>query len=158
MPRQIITSAYSAQQAQLAFAAAAGANPPPPPPRDPYKERLIKLIPGEVVAVYLFLSGLIAATDAAKVPQGPLLSVVFLILLTLTWPYLSRIAGVSSPIQLAISVGAFAVWVFSLGGPFPYLMDKVGVSYQPIYGGVLLALYTFAAPILDNSYTGPPRE
>ena len=82
---------------------------------------------------------------------------VFLALLALTWPYLSRIGGVTNRTQLAISTGAFFFWVFSLGGPFVYLMGLVGWTYHPIYGGLLLPLYTFAVPILDSGYTGPPR-
>jgi hypothetical protein len=156
MSRQIISSAFSLSEGQRAYRASVTANAPNLP-ADRYKDRIIKLIPGEVVAVYLFLSGLIASTDPAKIPQDKLLTIVFLILLALTWPYLSRIAGVSNRTQVAISTVAFAVWVFSLGGPFPYLMGLVGWKYQPIYGGIILPLYTFAVPILDNSYTGPPK-
>jgi len=123
MPRQILTSDFALQQAQVAHRAAATSNSSEPPP-DRYKDRLVKLIPGEVVTVYLLLSGLIAVTDPEQVSHGPLLTAVFLILLALTWPYLSRIAGVTSPTQLAISTVAFAVWVFSLGGPFVYLRRR----------------------------------
>ena len=156
MSRQIITSDDAKAESERAHTAAARSSVPAPPP-DRYKDRLVKLIPSEVVAVYLFISGLVAATDQTQVPQGPLLTLVFLVLLALTWPYLSRIAGVSNRTQLAISTVAFAVWVFSLGGPFPYLMGQLGLRYHPIYGGILLPLYTFAVPILDNSYSGPTK-
>ncbi|HZZ78827.1 MAG TPA: hypothetical protein VFE62_09935 [Gemmataceae bacterium] len=157
MPRQIISTAYADAQAERAHLAKTGA-PSPEVTADRYKDRIVKLIPGEVVAVYLFVAGLIAATDSEQVPQGPLLTVVFLVLLGLTWPYLARVAGVSNRLQLAISTVAFVVWVFSLGGPFPYLMALVGLKYHPIYGGILLPIYTFSVPILDASYTGPPEK
>jgi hypothetical protein len=157
MPRQIITAKFIQEQAQLARPAAAMAGGEPEAPPDHYKDRLVKLIPGEVVAVYLFLSGLIAVTDPEQVPHGPLLTAVFVALLGLTWPYLVRIAGITNRTQLVISTIAFAVWVFSLGGPFVYLMALAGLKYHPIYGGLLLPLYTFAVPIIDDGYTGPPR-
>jgi hypothetical protein len=47
-------------------------------------------------------------------------------------------------LQLAISTGAIAVWIFALGGPFAYQ-----TWYQSYYGGILAALYTFAVPIIN---------
>jgi hypothetical protein len=159
MPRQIITSKCAQAMAKRREGAAAtptggGAETPP----DEYKDRLVKLIPAEVVAVYLFISGLVSATDPEKTPQGLVLTIVFVVLLLLTLPYLSRVARVTNPLQLGISTGAFVVWVFSLGGPFVYLMKLVGLEYQPIYGAIVLPIYTFAVPIFDNQYTGPPER
>jgi hypothetical protein len=48
--------------------------------------------------------------------------------------------------QTIISTGAFAVWVFALGGPFHR------VPGQPVYGPLLLILYTLVAARIN------PRE
>jgi hypothetical protein len=52
--------------------------------------------------------------------------------------------------QTAISTGAFAVWVFALGGPFASL-----VFYRPSYGSIVLIMYTLVVALItppeDNS-------
>ena len=45
--------------------------------------------------------------------------------------------------QAIISTGAFAVWVFALGGPFQH------VPGQPVYGSLLLILYTLVVALID---------
>jgi hypothetical protein len=109
---------------------------------DPYGERLVKNIPAEVIATFVFLAGVINAAGTGT--PSWLLWTVFAVLLVGTPLYLSRAQGVKKPLQLAISTGAFAVWVFSLGdqGPFGTLP-----WYKPIYGAVLLPLYTFATAV-----------
>jgi len=123
---------------------------------DDYTTKIVKLIPGESVALYLFLSGVIASARPHEVDRGPLLTFVFVVLFVATLLYLSRVAGVTSRIQLSISAAAFVVWVFSLGGPFIYLMPMIGLTYDQLWGALLLPIFTFVAPIIDKSYTGPP--
>ena len=48
--------------------------------------------------------------------------------------------------QAIISTGAFAVWVFALGGPFQF------VPGREVYGSLLLILYTLVVALID------PRE
>jgi Kef-type K+ transport system membrane component KefB len=74
--------------------------------------------------------------------------VVFLALLVGTWFYLERLQKVSKRQQLIVSTVAFAIWTFSLGGPFADF-----AWYSPIYGAVLLPLYTFAVALV-----GGPNE
>jgi hypothetical protein len=104
---------------------------------DQFTDRLLKYIPAEVVVVYVSVEGLIRNAPA-DVPREKVLWCVFFFLLAGTWVYLTRVQKVSKKTQLLISTLAFAVWVFSLGGPF------VSFSwYKPFYGTVLLPLYTF---------------
>jgi len=98
---------------------------------------LLKYVPAEVVVVYVFVEGLIRNAPA-DVPRDKVLWGVFLFLLVGTWFYLVRVQHVSKKEQLLISTLAFAVWVFSLGGPFASLS-----WYKPFYGSLLLPLYTF---------------
>lgn len=110
--------------------------------KDDIKDRIIKYIPGEVVAMYIFLTGI-----ANQLPSEtkPLILWIILIVLTLgTWLYLERIEKVKKTDQLIITTISFVVWVFALGGPFVYLD-----WYFPAYGQLLLGLYTFFVGIIE---------
>ncbi len=109
---------------------------------DGYSSRVLKYIPAEVVAVYIAVQGAVAQATSAT-PNDTILWIAFGILLVLTPVYLWRVAHVTKTLQLVIATIAFAVWVFSLGGPFASLS-----WYQAIYGAVLLPLFTFAAGII----------
>jgi hypothetical protein len=131
--------ALGVQKTQLDIEAAIAT---PMPSEDDYKSRLLKLIPTEVVAVYLTLDGVVKAA-ASQLPKNETLWVIFFILLIATPFYLWRVTGVTKTPQQLISTISFAVWVFTLGGPF------AGLGwYQPAYGALLLPLYTFLIPIL----------
>lgn len=110
---------------------------------DRYQDRLIKYIPADVIAVYLAIAGILKTANG-HVPLQTIQWVVFLILVPGTWLYLWRVAQVTKWQQIAISVVAFVVWVFSLGGPFAQF-----AWYDPVYGAVLLPLYTFLVPIFE---------
>ena len=120
-------------------------SPPKPLPEeltpDGYTARLLKFIPGEVIALYLTLDAIIRSSDTL----APFVHwAAFGFGLLATFLYLWRVGGVTKGLQLTLSVGAFFVWVFAMGGPF------VQVDwYAPIYGGLLLPVYTFLIPIID---------
>jgi hypothetical protein len=154
MPRQIVTDQFIRSEREAAVPAAAGGSSREST-ADGYTSKVVKLIPAEAVALYLFLSGVIGAARSAEADRGPILTVVFLVLLFLTIFYLKRVAGVTNGVQISISTLAFAVWVFSLGGPFIYLLPKVGFQYDPLWGAILLPLYTFVTPIFDKAYSEP---
>jgi hypothetical protein len=109
---------------------------------DHYGDRLIKYIPAEVVILYLTLQSMLQS-----IPDSPSLTVswgVFGFGILATFLHLSRIAKVTKKRQILISLGAFVVWAFALGGPFQTLS-----WYQPAYGGMLLCCYTFLVPIIE---------
>jgi hypothetical protein len=109
---------------------------------DDYGTRVMKYIPAEVVTVYIAVQAVIAQAGPVD-GSGTLLWIAFGFLLILTPVYLWRVTHVTKALQLVISTMSFAVWVFSLGGPFASF-----VWYQPLYGAVLLPLYTFAVGII----------
>lgn len=108
---------------------------------DHYTDRLLKYIPAEVVACYVFVQGIMMQlTDPVELEVfqwG-----VFVVFLIVTYLYLWRILKVRKFQQLAISVTAFAVWVFALGGPFALI-----TWYKPVYGEVLLPVYTLVVAL-----------
>ncbi len=144
MGREIVTNRDLATRAT----ARAGAEQ-----KDEYKDRLLKYIPAETVAVYLALSRAITTATNPSDQQGSdeanLLWIVFAVLLVGTWLYLQRVQKVTKVKQLIISTVAFAVWIFSIGGPFELSFGDPEGWYKPIYGAVLLPLYTFFIPIIE---------
>lgn len=111
---------------------------------DDYMTKLAKYIPGEIIAAYVAIDGII---KSATKFSGGVYWIVFLALLVLTPLYIWRVtteppkkAAIS---QIVVSTIAFFVWVFALGGPFASLG-----WYLPVYGAVLLVIYTAAIPVV----------
>ncbi len=119
---------------------------------DTYIEQVVKYIPSEIVAAYLFLDGILKSSE--KVTETFFWG-VFLFLLAATPAYIWAITAekeectgkVRKPAwdQIVISFFSFAVWVFAIGGPFTYLS-----WYHPVYGSSLLVLFTFLPPIISK--------
>ena len=105
-----------------------------------YQDRLLKLIPSEIVGAYMVLQGIIPAAQAKWAT-----TVVSGILFLLTPLYLNRLQNVQRISQLLVTTVSFAVWVYSLGGPFQYWG-----WYQSWLGSVVLILWTLIVPLLVN--------
>jgi hypothetical protein len=118
-------------------------------PPDKYFDRLLKYIPADVVGFWLAINGPIQSAGD-DVPKSFLLWLLFLVglLLTFGWTYKQTQVPKKRPAwtQIGISCGAFGVWVFALGGPFA-MLD----FYQPIYGSLLLIVYTSAVALVTPS-------
>ncbi len=109
---------------------------------------LLKLIPSEVIAVFLFIQGVMPRT------LWPHL-VMAAVLLAITPLYLSRVAGVRSKPQLVISTLSLAVWIYAMrAGPVQFIKAPF---YQPWYGSVLLAVWTLIPPIFLAKPAGGPE-
>jgi hypothetical protein len=108
---------------------------------DDYKDRLLKYIPAEVIALYMFLEGII---KSAGDPSPVIHWAIFFVGVVGTYLYLLRIMKVGKQLQLVISVVAFCVWVLALGGPFVQLG-----WYKPVYGTLILPIYTFFVPMIE---------
>lgn len=108
---------------------------------DNYGDRLLKLIPGEVVGVYLSMQAILQ--NAQDVNMAIVPWVVFTFGVFATWFYLRVPLKVSNTRQIVITVGAFCVWAFTIGTPF----DKAHLAWwSSTYAGLLLLAYTFIAP------------
>lgn len=137
MPRSVISAADLRDASAEPGALTAGTKAP----ADDYKDRLLKYIPAEVIALYVTLTSVVEA-----IPDTPrwLPWAIFGFGIFATWIYLWRVGKVTKRLQLAISVGAFVVWAFATGGPFEALS-----WYEPYYGALLLPIYTFMVPIIE---------
>jgi hypothetical protein len=107
---------------------------------DDYSNRLVKLIPAEVVSLFLALDAILASrTETSRLVAW----VVFGIGLLGTFLYLRRAAKVKSWPQITASAFAFCLWAYVIGGPF------AGYAwYDPIYGAIAVPVFTFFAPLL----------
>jgi hypothetical protein len=114
---------------------------------DFYLDRLLKMIPAEVVGLYLVGDGIIPREKSA-VRLGwvavCLVGVFFLRVYATT----DRVRGEPPDLKgVAVATVTFLIWVYSLGGPF----DSVGI-YIPYLGSLLVLAWTFFIPIV---YRGP---
>jgi hypothetical protein len=109
---------------------------------DSYLDRLVKMIPAEVVSLYLVGVGFVPKTDAAVLTIWAALCLVGLLALR-TYGTAPPSSGKSpQPGAIAISAIAFTVWVYTLGGPF----EAFGL-HVPYIGSLLVLAMTFFAPI-----------
>jgi hypothetical protein len=111
-----------------------------------FLQALLKLIPSEVIAVFIFIQGVIP-----RILWPHLLTVG--ILMVITPLYLARVTGVRSRAQLVISTLSLAVWIYAMnGGPVQFIKPPF---YEPWYGAVALAVWTLIPPMFLSS---PPAR
>lgn len=119
--------------------------------QNPYQDKLLKLIPTEIVGAYMFLSGVVSggpesAAATASTLDDNLIFVVFFALLAFTPLYLWRVSNVHNVVQIIVTTMSYVVWVYTLGGPF-----SIWGIYSPAAGSVVLVLWTLAMPLLVPS-------
>ena len=115
----------------------------PTPEVDNYRDRILKYIPAESVALYLTLQGIVVSSVEGPA-QNTWLWFALGIGIIGTPLYLWRGQRVSKRMQLAVSTAAFGVWVFALGGAFASLS-----WYEPFIGSLSLVIFTFFAPLIS---------
>lgn len=109
------------------------------PAADSYNDRVLKYIPAEVVTLYLSVDALVRSKQDSPVLSWGL----FAFGLLATVLYLRFSAGVTKPLQIAVSAAAFCVWAISIGSPSTYI-----AGYDPIYGAIALPIFTFLAGLI----------
>ncbi len=134
MGRSIITAVPAAT---VASRAGPGSEVQAAPVADGYSDALMKLIPAEVIGVYLAMQSILV--NATPKPDWVAFLVVFMFGVFATYFYLRVSLKVTNKLQLWLSVGAFCVWAYS--------MVPLGLSWHNgTYAGLLLIGYTFIAP------------
>lgn len=111
-----------------------------------YLDRLLKMIPAEVVGLYIVGNGFIP-------PDKAIGSVVWFVI-CLILVIIVRIYGTADgpgkppqPFPVLISAGAFVIWVYSLGGPFAKYNLHI-----PYIGSLAVLVWSFVIPVF---YQGP---
>jgi len=114
---------------------------------DTYFDKVIKYIPGDVVAAWVAVSALVKTAN--NVPRTTVMWICFVAGLVLaaawTWKQ-THVSGQSPAVkQIVIATIAFGVWVFALGTPFDGLE-----WYRPLYASLLLILFTLVVGLVDQ--------
>jgi hypothetical protein len=110
--------------------------------KDNFKDRLVKMIPGEVVAAYLACN-----TTITQFKGEDFLYWVVLGFMLLLMPfYLVRIMKVTDTAQIVIMCVAFLLWCATIQKPFDLLFDG-NVEQQQLYSTLALTLFTFTVPV-----------
>jgi len=112
-----------------------------------YLDRLLKMIPAEVIGLYLVGSGII--------PQDQTIGLTVWAVICLVGLFAIRVYGTADRVEnkppdwthVIISAIAFVIWLYMLGGPFV----AWGLSV-PWVGSLLVLAWTFFVPIF---YKGP---
>ncbi len=115
-------------------------------PDDSYRERLIKYIPSETIALFIAMYGITYYLSGSE-DWYPLMARWILIAGILgTLLYLWHAEGVADPVQLAISTIGFVIWACALGivtvASLPY--------YNAVVAALLLIVWVFGAPFIEG--------
>jgi hypothetical protein len=122
-----------------------------------YLERLIKLVPSEVVGLYLAGKGAIqskfgdAKPDAAEAKYWIGWTLFCLVAVVLIRSWATRLPN-NSPqwAAVGISLASFGIWVYSMGDVFSRV-EKL--SWDPLLGSLLVLAWTFVVPLFYKGDT-----
>lgn len=120
---------------------------PPGEEFNSYLDRLMKMIPAEVIALYLVGAGMI--------PEGQSIASAAWAVVCLIGVVVLRVYGTADAANhkpadwthTLICAGAFVLWIYSIGGPFTAFN-----LYVPWLGSLFVLAYTFFIPLV---YKGP---
>jgi lysylphosphatidylglycerol synthetase-like protein (DUF2156 family) len=119
---------------------------------DNYRERLLKLIPSEMIVAWIVLQGLIMAhRDNTRL----LIAIAFICLLAMTPLYLRVVCRVRKEKQIVLTTAAFVIWVMALGG-FHIIYPKLAIFDDNFLGALALLGYTLITPMFYRGYDVVP--
>lgn len=115
-------------------------------PNDSYRERLIKYIPVETIALFITVYGITFYLFGTESWYAVVARWILILGFLGTVLYLWKGDEVNDIVQLGISAIGFLIWVFALG--------VISVTSLPVYNaigaGLLLTAYVFLAPLIDG--------
>lgn len=107
-----------------------------------FKDRLVKLIPSEIVTAYVTIQGLLSGAASPAGNKNLLLWIVIALLFILTPVYLYYIGNVKKWSQIIFTAVAFILWVIVIGSPVKEIL-----GYEAGFiGSIFLVLYTLMIP------------
>ena len=115
-------------------------------PNDSYRERLVKYIPVETIALFIAVYGITYYLSGTESWYPAVARWILILGLIGTVLYLWKVESVTDGVQLGISAIGFLIWVCALGvitvASLPF--------YNAVVGGLLLVVYVFLAPLIDG--------
>ena len=127
------------------------------PATDNYTSQIVKLIPVDVVGVYLGISTLIAGQGEQTATLKMVQLIVFTVTSIITPFYLKKVGGIGDKTQIIVATVSFFIWGLSLGGPVEAIVhsDKIGGLSIKFLGGIVLMIYTLIVPMF---YKAVPKN
>lgn len=119
---------------------------------DKYVSKIIKLVPAEIISVYLAVFNLIESNTQQPAGSKTLQWIVFLLIVIITPFYLKKVAKITTTRQILFCTFSFVVWVLSMGGPLKdeliggYTMQFLGAIFLPIYTLIIPLVYDQTQP------------
>ena len=115
-------------------------------PDDSYRERLIKYIPSETIALFIAIYGITYYLSGSEEWYPLMARWIFIAGILGTLLYLWHAEGVTDLVQLAISTIGFVIWACALGivtvASLPF--------YNAVVAAVLLIVWVFGAPFIKG--------
>jgi len=111
---------------------------------DTYRERLVKYVPVESIALYITVYGICSYVLGNSGWFSVLARWILIAGIVGTWLWLWKIENIHSPVQLVISTAGFVVWVLALGVP-PFADLPF---YNQILFSLLLPVWIFLSPLV----------
>ncbi|MEQ3656262.1 MAG: hypothetical protein ABNH00_10400 [Dokdonia sp.] len=130
------TAAAHRQTAMAEIAA-----PPVTTTLEDYFQRLYKLIPGEIMGLYLVGSGVIPQEKGIVLLVWTIFCAVCLILLR--YRLTSDATNTPQKGAILIALVSFVIWIYTLGGAFTLVKDL----HEPYLGSLLVIGWTFVVPM-----------
>jgi lysylphosphatidylglycerol synthetase-like protein (DUF2156 family) len=118
-----------------------------------YRERLLKLLPSEMIVAWTVLQGLIMAHRGNP---RLLIAISFICLLTMTPLYLRVVCRVRKEMQIVLTTAAFVIWVMALGG-FHIIFPRLAIFDDNFLGALGLLGYTLITPMFYKGYDVTPN-
>ena len=115
-----------------------------------YLDRLLKMIPAEIVALYMIGSGMIPADRDIVLTIWACICFVLVIIIRIYGTADTQNNKPPQTIPIIISSVAFIIWVYSQGGPFARFN-----LYEPFIGSLAILFWSFVIPIF---YKGPLED
>jgi hypothetical protein len=115
-------------------------------PNDSYRERLIKYVPVETIALFIVVYGITYYLSGTESWYPVVARWILILGFAGTVLYLWKVESITDVVQLCISAIGFLIWACALG--------VVTVTSLPFYNavvaGLLLFAYVFFAPLIDG--------
>ena len=115
-------------------------------PDDSYRERLLKYIPSETIALFIAVYGTTYYLSGSETWYPLMARWIMIAGILGTMLYLWQVEGVTDLVQLAISAIGFVIWVCALGvvtvATLPY--------YNAVVAAVFLLVWVFSVPFVEG--------